>query len=72
MINWRAMIEAAQTQGTYLIDSKPIPRIAHGDTQPCSDCAVEHGQLHVPGCCVERCPGCAAQAISCLCNRGYN
>lgn len=72
MTDWQEKIDAAQQQTAYLIDGKPVPRIAHSQAQPCSDCAVTDGQLHVPSCCVERCPGCAAQAITCLCNRGYN
>jgi hypothetical protein len=35
---------------------------------PCHDCSVVKGQLHVPGCDVERCPKCHWQAISCDCN----
>lgn len=33
----------------------------------CPDCNVEAGQLHIPGCDVERCARCQCQAIGCHC-----
>jgi hypothetical protein len=33
----------------------------------CHDCSTPLGGVHHPGCCVERCPACHGQAISCGC-----
>jgi hypothetical protein len=33
----------------------------------CHDCGVKEGQLHLPGCDMERCPFCGNQLISCRC-----
>jgi hypothetical protein len=33
----------------------------------CRDCGTPLGGVHHPGCCIERCPACHGQAISCGC-----
>ena len=33
----------------------------------CHDCNIIHGNVHHPGCDVERCPRCSGQLITCGC-----
>ncbi len=44
----------------------------HADPPPsptCRDCGAWIGQPHHPGCCIEQCPVCLGQLISCQCPR---
>lgn len=75
---WPEQIEAAQLKRTYVSRGKAYTRVAYGDeaddwsadSRSCHDCAVMKGQLHVPGCDVERCPVCGEQVFSCDCLDG--
>ncbi len=47
-----------------------FPRKAYGThehdlPERCNDCGIGRGQLHVVGCCNERCAVCGTQAIGC-------
>ena len=68
-------IEEAQELTTITIAGVVHPRVAYGDEdedqspvdESCRECGVVKGQLHVPGCEVERCPACGDQAVECDC-----
>jgi hypothetical protein len=75
--DWPARLEQAQRRTTYSFGGRAVSRIPYGregrdwgsTRSPCHDCAAQRGELHVPGCDMERCPECRYQAISCGCPR---
>lgn len=70
---WDQQIAEAQEVTHAQVGDATYPRLAHGDDDPdasskCHDCGCGLGQLHVPGCLVERCPRCKeGQACGCPC-----
>jgi hypothetical protein len=76
--SWPEELERAQRETEICIAGQVLPRIRYGEEgngwggarHPCHDCAAIKGELHVPGCDVERCPACRGQAISCGCADG--
>jgi len=60
---------------TFRIGGKLFQRIRYGEEkddwgaerQPCHNCGVTKGELHIFGCDVERCPRCGAEALYCEC-----
>lgn len=64
---WLERIAEAQEERTIELAEGVYIRKAHFGAATCRDCAVNPGQLHVPGCCVERCARCAGQAYGCRC-----
>lgn len=77
---WNSQIAQAQEMPTYEIGCVSYPRVPYGQeaserytgNDPCRDCGVTVGQLHVASCCLERCPVCDCQAISCQCDYAPN
>jgi hypothetical protein len=74
--DWPERIEQAQLETTCLPDGVEMPRVRYGaeeddwgaDRQPCHDCAVIKGEVHVFGCDVELCPKCGGQMLGCDCS----
>ncbi|MDM3871842.1 recombinase family protein [Porticoccus sp. W117] len=73
---WPEKLKAAQEITTCRIDGVEYERIPYGQeegyksagSRPCHDCSALKGQLHVPGCDMERCPVCKDQAAFCDCD----
>lgn len=45
----------------------PLERWPNPEGHDCHDCGVKVGELHHPGCDVEKCPRCKGQAFVCDC-----
>lgn len=67
-LDFRAQVEASHVND----DINLVPyeewyaeRIESGKYKKCSDCGVNDGDVHQPGCDQERCPVCGGQLISC-------
>ena len=75
--DWPRMIAKAQTTPTVSFAGLSYPRVPYGKEDPrsavypdpCRDCGVAPGQIHVHthSCCIEECPKCHWQLISCPC-----
>jgi hypothetical protein len=83
---WPKLLKKSQRRTTYQV-AKTVKRIRYGDEpgfksfarrygkeylkRPCGDCSALPGEVHGPGCDMERCPGCGGQAIGCACLLDY-
>jgi hypothetical protein len=70
---WPAEVMAAQEYKTIELHGNEYERLRRGvdwpslGEYPCHDCGIVDGQLHVPNCDMETCPGCFGQLITCGC-----
>ena len=68
MPGWEKAIAKAQELKQLTRGKQTYARIPYDNPgKKCHDCAVKHGQLHVPGCDMERCPRCKGQVFVCGC-----
>jgi hypothetical protein len=71
---WSRMVEAAQKVTHFRIAGQAFRRIPFGGapwdeqaSETCHTCEASKGQLHVPTCDIEQCPGCGGHVVSCTC-----
>ena len=72
---WPDRLAEAQEMKYHTIAGSRHKRVRYGDEDqdwgdrrgPCPDCAAIMGELHVPGCEIERCPMCGGQVLGCDC-----
>jgi len=72
---WSEKIRKAQKATTIRIQGVAMSRVRYGrekqdweaESNPCHDCRIKKGQIHVAGCDVEECPKCHGQLIGCDC-----
>ena len=73
---WPEKIQAAQLLTSCYPNGKKMDRVRYGaeeedwgaNSRACHDCGAIKGELHVPGCDVERCPSCGGQIFGCECD----
>jgi hypothetical protein len=73
---WDEVLADAQEITTVIISGQELPRIPFGaeyggltaNADACLDCGAHNGQLHVPACFVEQCPGCLSRVLGCECH----
>lgn len=71
---WAKRIQAAQHEKAIKFGDGLLARVPFGSELfdvglTCRDCGCDRGQLHVSVCCVEQCPRCNGQRLSCGCTR---
>lgn len=81
-VHQQRFIEDEQQHTILLVGTEKYTRIpygaieedqnasSHSTSEPCHDCYVRAGQIHVLGCIMETCPKCKHQMISCVCGEG--
>jgi hypothetical protein len=75
---WGKEIERAQVRTHTTVNGVAVLRIRHSTSpsqsasEPCQECAVLPGQLHVMGCDFEQCPNCGGEFLYCPCKNEEN